>query len=98
MNRRTILAASLAASFVTFCAVQDRVTADGARRYAELQRAALNGRRAPVQIDEVLVPAVRRSVRAGALWAGAVLGIGVLITFVAGRRRGDEASGATRDT
>jgi hypothetical protein len=73
---------TFAAAFVVFCIVQDRVTAEGARRYVALQRAALAGRGPVVTIDEVMKPAVTRSVRLGLLGGGAVLMVGVAASLV----------------
>jgi hypothetical protein len=75
---RTILLLTLAAALVVFAIVQDRVTAAGARDYVTQQRAALDGRAAPVTIDGVMRPAVRRSVRLGASWAAVVMAIGLV--------------------
>jgi hypothetical protein len=77
---------TFAAAFVVFCIVQDRVTADGARRYVALQRAALAGRGPAVTIDEVMEPAVTRSVRLALLSSGAVAAVGVLAGIVVRRR------------
>ena len=68
---------SVAAALVVFLVVQDRVTAAGARRYVALQRAAIAGRTPYVTIDEVMRPAVDRSVRQGVLWGGLVLVVGL---------------------
>lgn len=73
---RTILWFTIAAAIVVFCIVQDRVTAEGARRYVALQKAALAGRGSAVTIDEVMQPAVARSVRLALLSSGGVLVIG----------------------
>jgi hypothetical protein len=84
MRARNVLAITLLAALVAFAIVQDRVTASGARRYAELQRAALAGRGKRVTIDEVMRPAIDRSVRDGLLAASGVVVIGGLIAW---RRR-----------
>ena len=68
---------TLIVAFALFCAVQDRVTADGARRYVDVQRAALGGEGAPLTIDEVMRPAIRSSVNQGLLWSGAVAAVGL---------------------
>ena len=83
---RVILLMTLAAAVITFAVVQDRVTAAGARRYVALQRDAAARGDAPVSIDEVVAPAVRRSVRLGLIWGGAVLAAGVTVASFAGRR------------
>jgi hypothetical protein len=87
MRRREVLAITLLAALVAFAIVQDRVTASGARRYEVLQRAALAGRGKRVTIDEVMRPAIERSVRDGLLAAGGVVAIGGLIAWRAGKRK-----------
>ena len=69
--------ASIAAAMVVFLVVQDRITAAGARDYVARQRAAALGQAPAVTIDEVMRPAVRRSVRVGLLWGGLVLAAGL---------------------
>jgi hypothetical protein len=66
--------------------VQDRVTAGGARQYVTLQRAAFSGRASPVTIDQVMGPAVDRSVRQGAAWGGGVLVVGLALAAISSRR------------
>ena len=83
---RTVVRVTLMAAVVVFCAVQDRVTAAGARRYVAQQREALAGRTTPVTIDGVMRPAVTRSVEQGLLWAGTVCAAG-LVAAAAVRRR-----------
>ena len=83
---RAIVLTTVAAALVVFAVVQDRVVASGAGRYALLQRAALAGGGPAVTIDEVLRPAVARSVRDGLLWSGVVLAAGLGLAVVAGRR------------
>ena|SRR5688572_11467676 len=78
---RWTVVASVAAAIAVFLVVQDRVTAGGAREYAERQRAASVGQTPAVTIDEVMVPAVSRSVRAGALWGFVVLIAGLTVTW-----------------
>ena len=85
-SRRTVLGITFAAALAVFCVVQDRITAAGAERYVGQQREALAGRRAPVTIDEVMRPAVERSVRQGALWGGLVAGAGLALAAGTGRR------------
>jgi hypothetical protein len=70
-----------------FLVVQDRVTAGGARDYVMRQRAAAVGEMPAVTVDEVMRPAVTRSVRAGLLWGGVVLAAGVALALSAGRSR-----------
>jgi len=79
-SRRALWIAA-AAAFTTFCIVQDRVTAAGARRYVALQREALAGRRPFVTMDEIMQPAIDRSVRDGLLAAGGVLAAGLLTAW-----------------
>jgi hypothetical protein len=83
---RGILIASAIAALVVFAAVQDRVTAAGARRYVALQRAALAGRARAVTVEEVMRPAIARSVRLGLLWGGIVLVGGAGIAAVVAAR------------
>lgn len=86
---RWIVLASAIAACAVFLIVQDRVTAAGARRYVALQRAAFAGRTPYVTIDEVMRPAVGRSVRQGALWGSVVLAAGLAMATVVSRRGGD---------
>lgn len=83
---RAIVLTTLAAALIVFAVVQDRITADGAGRYAERQRAALSGAGPPVAIDEVMRPAVARSVQQGLLWSGVVLLAGLGVAVVMSRR------------
>jgi hypothetical protein len=78
---RAALWVTFAAALATFCIVQDRVTAEGARRYVALQREALAGRGRLVTIDEVMRPAVDRSVRLALFSSGAVAVVGVAAAF-----------------
>lgn len=88
---RLIVIASVAAAIAVFLVVQDRLTAAGARDYVTRQRAAAAGQAAPVTIDEVMRPAVARSVRVGLLWGGVVLAAGLAaaaaVRPIEGRRR-----------
>ena len=70
LTARTLLLAAATAALVVFCAVQDRVVADGVGRYVQMKRDAMAGRGPDVGVDQVLGPAVRDSVRRGAAWAG----------------------------
>lgn len=72
-------------ALAVFLVVQDRVTAAGARRYVVLQRAAIAGQTSYVTIDEVMGPAVDRSVRQGALWGSVVLVAGLATAAVVSR-------------
>jgi hypothetical protein len=84
MSARNVLLVSALAALVVFCIVQDRITAGGARQYVALQREALAGRAPRVTIDEVMQPAIDRSVRQGLLAASAVMAFGGLVAW---RRR-----------
>jgi hypothetical protein len=89
---RLIVLVSFAAAIAVFLVVQDRLTAAGARDYVTRQRAAAVGQTPAVTIDEVMRPAVVRSVRVGLLWSGVVLAAGVAtataVLQVERRRRG----------
>jgi len=100
--RRLVLAA-VAASIAVFCIVQDRIVAAGVGRYVALQRAAIagpaeGGPRTPeggshvpdVTLDEVMAPAVRRSVRQASAWSGGVFAAGLALAAIrrAAIRRG----------
>jgi hypothetical protein len=86
---RAILVATAVLAFVTFCVIQDRVTAAGARRYVRLQREALANGGPQVTIDEIMRPAIDRSVRQGLTWAGVVAGVGVAAALAVQRQRPD---------
>ena len=86
---RKVLAVTFVAALATFCIVQDRVTAAGARRYVALQKDALAGRGPLVTIDEIMQPAIDRSVRMGLLAASGVVVAGGL--FAWRRQRGSES-------
>jgi hypothetical protein len=73
-----VLWAATAAAAVVFAVVQDRVTASGARQYVELQEAAAAGRGNPVTVDEIMGPAVGRSIEHASVWSAVVLGAGAL--------------------
>jgi hypothetical protein len=77
------------AALVVFAVVQDRVTASGARQYVAMQRSAPTGRSAPMTIEEVMAPAIRRSVRDAAACSGGVMLIGVLTSRLMVSRRGE---------
>ena len=78
---RAVLWITFAAALAVFCIVQDRVTAEGARRYVALQRDALAGRGPAVTIDEVMRPVVNRSVRLALFSSGAVVAVGMAAAF-----------------
>jgi hypothetical protein len=85
---RTILMIAAILAVVVFSVVQDRVTAGGARQYVELQRAAAEGQRTPVTIDEIMRPAVRRSVAQASVWSAVVMVTGAITAGMVGRRGG----------
>ena len=86
VRARVILIVSALAALVVFAAVQDRVTAAGARRYVALQRDAIAGHGRAVTVDEVMRPAIERSVHQGLMWGGAVLVAGASVAGVVSRR------------
>jgi hypothetical protein len=73
-----VLWAATAAAAVVFAVVQDRVTASGARQYVELHEAAAAGRGHRVTVDEIMRPAVRRSIEHASIWSAVILGAGAL--------------------
>jgi hypothetical protein len=81
MPSRAILAIAVILAAVVFCIVQDRLTAAGARQYADLQRAAAQGRRSPVTVDEIMKPAVRQSVAQASFWSAVVVVAGVALAL-----------------
>lgn len=83
---RAVALSSLAAALVVFAVVQDRLVASGAGRYVALQRAALAGAAPAVTIDEVMRPAVARSVRQGLRWSAMILAAGLGVAAVMARR------------
>jgi len=87
LRPRAIVIATAIVALAVFAVVQDRVTADGARRYVALQRNALAGRGPAVTIDEIMRPAIQRSVQQGLLWGGVVLALGLGVAGAMGRRR-----------
>jgi hypothetical protein len=86
MPSRTILAIAAVLAAVVFCIVQDRLTAAGARQYVDLQRAAAEGRRSPVTVDEIMKPAVRQSVAQASLWSAVVVVAGAAVAFAVRHR------------
>jgi hypothetical protein len=94
VHPRAVLLVAFCAATVVFCVVQDRVTAGGARQYVTLQRRALAEGSPPVTIDEVVRPAVRRSVQQGFLWSGLVMGAGVALAAARRPRRVHKGDGA----
>jgi len=87
LRPRAIVIATAIAALAVFAVVQDRVTAHGARRYVALQRNALAGRGPAVTIDEIMRPAIQRSVQQGLIWGGVVLALGLGVAGAMGRRR-----------
>jgi hypothetical protein len=83
---RKVLWMTLAAAVAVFCVVQDRVTAEGARRYVAVQKNAIAGRGPTVPINEVMDPAIARSVRLGLIASVMVLVAGGGVGFVIRRR------------
>jgi hypothetical protein len=81
-----VIFTSVAAAFATFCVVQDQVTRAGAERYVRLQQDALAGRGPAVRIDDVMRPAVERSVKQGLIWGGVVLAVGLSSAVMLARR------------
>ena len=86
LRPRPVLIVTAIAAFIVFAVVQDRVTAAGARRYVALQRDAIAGRGPAVTVDEIMRPAVERSVQQGLMWGGAVLVAGASVAGVVSRR------------
>lgn len=82
---RVVLAALLPA-VVVFAIVQDRVTAAGAYQFVTQQRESLASGGPGIPIEQVMAPAIRRSVAQGILW-GAVAGSGGLAAALVLRRR-----------
>ena len=83
---RAIVVATVLAAVVVFAGVQDRVTAAGARQYVALQRAAIAGHGQTVTVDEIMQPAIRRSVQQGLLWSGVVVVAGCVAAGAIARR------------
>jgi len=95
--RRTIAALAVLAGLATFCVVQDRVAAAGARRYVAMQRAALAGAGPPVSIDEVMRPAIAASVWQGLAWGLGVLAVGLGVAAGAARGRNSQPANSQED-
>ena len=83
---RSVMLITIAMAVVVFLIVQDRVTAAGARRYVAQQRDARATSRVAPTIDQVMAPAIHRSVQQGALWSGLVLVAGCSCAAVLSRR------------
>jgi ABC-type Fe3+ transport system permease subunit len=84
---RTIVLLTLVAAATVFVYVQDRVTARGARDYVARQRQAIAGQAPAVTIDQVMGPAVERSVLQGLMSAAVVLVVGLGAAVAVGRKR-----------
>ena len=96
---RAIIIATAIGALAVFAVVQDRVTAAGARRYAALQREALAGHGHAVTVDEIMRPAIDRSVQQGFLWGGVVLVAGVGVAgLVSTLRQAQGRPGESRGT
>jgi hypothetical protein len=76
-TRRAVVVATLLLAVATFAVVQDRVTAAGARSYAAMSRAAVARGDRPPGMEEVMTPAIRRSVRWALASGTAVLVLGL---------------------
>lgn len=86
LRPRAIVVSTAIASLAVFCVVQDRITAAGARRYTALQRDALAGLGHAVTIDEIMRPAIERSVQQGLYWGGGVMAAGLGVAGAVARR------------
>lgn len=75
--RRTVVVGTILLAVATFAVVQDRVTAAGARSYAAMARAAIARGERPPLVEEVMTPAIRRSVGWALVGGGAVLVLGL---------------------
>jgi hypothetical protein len=84
---RVIVLLTVAAAAIVFASVQDRVTASGAREYVMRQGEAIERRGSSVTIDEVMDPAVDRSVWQGLKWGTIVLVAGLAAAAFVGTRR-----------
>ena len=87
LRPRAVLLLAVLAAVVVFSIVQDRVTAAGARRYVALQRDALAGRGQRVTVDQIMRPAIARSVQQGLIWGGVVFVAGVSLAGVVSARQ-----------
>lgn len=87
LRPRAVLVITALAAVVVFAVVQDRVTAAGARRYVMVQRDALAGRGQLVTVDQIMRPAIGRSVQQGLMWGGVVLVAGLSLAGVVSARQ-----------
>lgn len=83
---RALVVMTFAAALVVFAVVQDRLTASGAREYVRLHLEPGAKRAAPPTVDQIMGPAVDRSVRQGTLWGGGVLAAGLGLAEARRRR------------
>jgi hypothetical protein len=84
---RAIMLLTVVAAVIVFAYVQDRVTAWGAQEYVMRQRDAIERGGSQVTIDQVMEPAVDRSVRQGVTWGTMVLVAGLAAAAFVGTRR-----------
>lgn len=84
---RVLVLLTVVAAMIVFAYVQDRVTASGARDYVTRQRDAIERGDSDVTIDQVMKPAVARSVRQGLTWGATVLVAGLSAAALVGKRR-----------
>jgi hypothetical protein len=84
---RVIVLLTVVAAAIVFAYVQDRVTASGAREYVTRQSDAIERGGSEVTIDQVMEPAVDRSVRQGLTWGMMVLLAGLAAAAFVGTRR-----------
>ena len=85
-TRRVIAGVTFIAALMVFAIVQDRVTAAAARRYVAGQRAALASGAPPLNVDDIMRPAIAESVREALAWSGGVVVIGLLAAMALERR------------
>ena len=78
---RRLVVFTFVAAFAVFCVVQDRVTAAGATLYGEQALAAIARHEPVTPVDAVMRPAIQRSVRLGLASAGAVLMVGLGVSW-----------------
>jgi hypothetical protein len=82
MSRRAGLVLSLVLALAVFAAVQDRITAAGARSYVGQQRNRLAAGEQPIALAGVMEPAIERSVRVALLSAAGVLAAGIVVSLL----------------
>ena len=84
---RVIVLLTVVAAAIVFAYVQDRVTASGAREYVTRQSDEIERGSSEVTIDQVMEPAVDRSVRQGLTCGMMVLLAGLAAAAFVGTRR-----------